>query len=74
MKFKKVVNFKTIFALLIISVFILGIYFGIHYGINALVNNTTIAGLISIPLYLYTYSFYGVIGEILVMDIRRRNV
>ena len=74
MKFKKVVNGKNIIALLIILVLILGIYFGIHYGINVLVKNAVIASLISIPLYLYTYAFYGVAGEILVTDIRRKNV
>lgn len=74
MKFKKVVNAKNIIALLIILVLILGIYFGIHYGINVLVKNAVIASLISIPLYLYTYAFYGVAGEILVTDIRRKNV
>ena len=74
MKFKKVVNAKNIFALLIILVLILAIYFGIHYGISVLVKNAVIASLISIPLYLYTYAFYGVAGEILVTDIRRKNV
>ncbi len=74
MKFKKVVNFKNIFALLLILVFILGIYFGIHYGINYFIKNAVISSLISIPLYLYTYAFYGVAGEILVTDIRRKNV
>ena len=74
MKFKKVVNFKNIVALLFISIFILLIYFGIHYGINLFIKNSVISSLISIPLYLYTYAFYGVAGEILVMDIRRKNV
>ncbi len=74
MKFKKVVNAKNILALLIILVLILAIYFGIHYGISVLVKNAVIASLISIPLYLYTYAFYGVAGEILVTDIRRKNV
>lgn len=74
MKFKKVVNFKNILALLLILVFILGIYFGLHYGINLIIKNAVISSLISIPLYLYTYAFYGVAGEILVTDIRRKNV
>lgn len=74
MEFKKVVNFKNIFALLLILVFILGIYFGIHYGINYFIKNAVISSLISIPLYLYTYAFYGIAGEILVTDIRRKNV
>jgi len=74
MKFTKVVNAKNIFALLIMLICILAIYFGIHYGISLLVKNATLASLISVPFYLYTYAFYGVSGEILVMDIRRHNV
>ncbi len=74
MKFRDVVNRKNIIALLVMLLCILIIYYGIHYGIELIVKNATLASLISVPFYLYTYSFYGVAGEILVMDIRRKNV